>query len=97
MVPKYAASSLTFFVPGGKITVRNSLSQPPGQRLLEKLAQTFGIIRPPIPNAAEDACPLTRSYSRREMQHCKRRDGDQQRTNNLSLVHKPVKRGNSGV
>jgi hypothetical protein len=32
-------------VPGGKITVRNSLSQPPGQRLLEKLAQTFGIIR----------------------------------------------------
>jgi hypothetical protein len=30
------------------------------------------------------------------MQHCKRRDGDQQRTNNLSLVHKPVKRGNSG-
>jgi len=29
----------------GKITVRNSLSQPLGQRLLEKLAQTFGIIR----------------------------------------------------
>jgi len=28
----------------GEITVRNSLSQPPGQFLFEKLAQAFGII-----------------------------------------------------
>jgi hypothetical protein len=62
-----------------------------------KACANFWYNPPPIANAAEDACPLTRSYSRREMQHCKRRDGDQQRTNNLSLVHKPVKRGNSGV